>query len=560
MMCDNPHTRWKTPTRGTSQNMPSNSHQRYTNHSRITTSSSVSSSIWIVLTIIIFQSFIPPAHCQQGEKVYFSIEENLPSGEIIGQVNSQQGYTYELATNTDYFTIDQSGNIRTKIRIDRESLNSDEIKFVVKQSASQSSHVLREVIVTIIDLNDNSPRFTSSSINYTLSENEVPEQPFTLTATDPDAAVNGSSSLTYTIVSGNEDGYFGLTTTTEPGQKYGKLTVLQAIDREDVASFHLLIRAVDGGTPARSGDVTVNVRITDLNDNPPIFDISSYKAVVLENATVGTRVLQTRASDEDTGFNSAIVYSMTPNILFQIDPDTGEITLQSSLLEGGFSAEPTICKSSYCNTTLCLAVCVLEIEAIDQEGRGSNQLQDQGSVRITINDINNYAPTVSAPKTATVSEDARTNTLIFRMTVTDADKGPNADFSFSYVSGNSLGHFTNPQCFSKYCFVRLAAPVDKEQVPSYNLTFAVRDGGDAPLTTYVSVLVTVLDANDHSPVFSAPSYSATVSELDPVDSYVAAVTATDADEGELAYSLSFSLSVSSTCSIDDLQIIIICLY
>ena len=199
MMCDNPHTRWKTPTRRTSQNMPSNSHHRYSNLSRITTSSSVSCSVWIVFTFIIFHSFIPPAHCQQGEKVYFSIEENLPSGEIIGQVNSQPGYTYELATNTDYFTIDQSGNIRTKIRIDRVSLNSDEIKFVVKQSASQSSHVLREVIVTIIDLNDNSPRFTSSSINYTLSENEVPEQPFTLTATDPDAAVNGSSSLTYTI-------------------------------------------------------------------------------------------------------------------------------------------------------------------------------------------------------------------------------------------------------------------------------------------------------------------------------------------------------------------------
>ena len=522
-MASKPHTRWKDPSsmRWSKLCLSSNNSTRY------------------ILVLALIQLLFTPGSCQ-GVKKDFSIEENLAVGRTIGVVDNQTGYTYELATNTQYFTIHEtSGEISVKQRIDREQLSNNDIKFVVKQKptdSQSSAHTLIEVKVTILDLNDNSPQFPSSSINYAIAENEVLLQPFTLVAVDSDAGINGSSSLTYSIISGNDDGYWKITTSTNSGAKTGSLALLQEIDREDIDSFTLVVEARDGGNPARFGTANVNILVRDLNDNHPKFDFTSYSASVLENSTIGTKVLQTQATDLDVGVNSALVFSMANNSLFSIDRLTGEVRLEGDLLKGGYNKEPVLCQRSYCNTTaapLCLAVCVLQIQVTDQEGRGASRLQDLSRIKITIEDVNDHAPVITAKKEATVSEDAGINTFIFKLTISDADQGPNGQFDLTYVSGNELGHFKQPNCLlPRYCLVTTNALVDKEKVSRYNLTFAATDRGDIPLRTTISVIVIVLDANDHSPVFSSASYSAVVSELDPINSFVAAVTATDADEGK----------------------------
>ncbi|XP_067948846.1 protocadherin Fat 4-like [Watersipora subatra] len=488
-----------------------------------------------ILFLSVFQSLLPQVHCQ-GTKKYFTVEENLPIGSVVGLVDSNPGYTYELATETDYFTIDQnSGEISIKQVIDREQLSNSDIKFVVKQKVANAqvpSNTLIEVIITVTDINDNLPKFSSRSLEFTIAENDVPLQPFTITATDSDAGNNGSSSLVYTILSGNENGYWSLTTSSSAGPKFASLGLLQAVDREDIGSFRLVIEVRDGGNPPKRAEITVQINVQDLNDNHPMFDYTLYTANVLENATAGTEILETRASDSDSGFNSALVFSMTRNSLFSMDRMTGAISLEVDSLNEAYSNEETLCQASYCNTSLCIAVCVLEIQVADQEGEGSSMLQDQSRVKITIIDVNDHAPVIAGNKDATVSESATINTYVFRLTVTDADKGPNGEWSLEYLSGNELGHFKEPVCLLSYCLIYTKALVDKEQVSQYNLTFVARDEGAVRLSSTASVIVTVLDANDHHPQFSSPSYSAVVSELDPVNSFVAAVTATDEDQDE----------------------------
>lgn len=531
------HTRWKTTYR---EKSPGPSH-RNRPLCRLAQSCSLSNNIFVRIIVLcsILQLLFTHVQCQDGVKKYFRIDENLPVGTNIGRVDDILGFTYELATGTDYFAVDQtSGQITIKQLIDRERLPNDEVKFVVKQRSSDSAatgHTLIEVIVTIVDLNDNTPTFSSSSINHTIAENIVPLQPFTLTATDLDASINGASSLVYSIVSGNDDGFWRVTTSSAPGPKSAALALIESVDREEIDSFQLVIQARDGGNPSKSGTTVVNIFVRDLNDNHPNFDFTLYQASVKENATVGAKILQTLANDQDTGNNAALVFSITSrNSLFSMDPLTGEIRLEASLLNSGYDVEPTLCQASYCNTTLCLTVCVLEIQVVDQEGQGTNQLQDQSRVKITIEDVNNHAPVIEGSKLVTVSEDAAPGSVIFRLTINDADKGRNGEWDLTYVSGNELGHFRAPQCFlSSLCIIRTNAPIDKERVSRYELTFAATDRGDTPMSTSFSVVVGVLDANDHSPQFSASSYAAVVSELDPVNSFVAAVTATDVDEGKL---------------------------
>lgn len=476
----------------------------------------------------------------------FTMEENLATGQPVGRVTTRPGYTYELSSELRYFSVDSpSGDIRVRDVLDREELGVDTITFIVKARSIEqpSSFFLIEVTINILDINDNSPKFTSEAYNFTVRENDLPSQPFTLTANDPDRGVNGSSALVYSIFSGNSDDYWRLNTTTIDGVKHASLQLLKEVNREEIRSFQLRVKARDSGTPPRSSTVNVNIEISDENDNDPSFGEEVYTASVFEDhSTSGdsSRIVLTNATDLDDGFNSALVYSLAPNDLFTIDPQTGWISLSLSLQNQGYGAEPSICKSSNCapDSDMCHAVCILEVQVSDQEGSGSSARTSVCQVNIEIDDINDHAPSLTIDNLPLkVSEDVRVGGWVAKITVNDRDKGPNRDISLTISHGNDLGHFGEPRCLplgdsDPICLITTAAPLDKENKSSYNLTFTASDSGNPPLSTSQSVILTVIDSNDHEPQFPRPLYEVTVSELSPVSSFVAALTATDGDEGE----------------------------
>ncbi|RMB96922.1 hypothetical protein DUI87_26993 [Hirundo rustica rustica] len=114
------------------------------------------------------------------------------------------------------------------------------------------------------------------------------------------------------------------------GKKQPELVLERALDREKQSSFELVLTAVDGGDPARSGTVQVRINVTDANDNPPVFSKSLYEARVAENLPVGSVVLQVRATDADAGSNGRVSYSFgnvpdTVKALFAVDSESGEV-------------------------------------------------------------------------------------------------------------------------------------------------------------------------------------------------------------------------------------------
>lgn len=217
------------------------------------------------------------------------------------------------------FEIDQkTGDIRTSAPLDFEVIP----QYTLRVRAEDPSYqVETDVVIRIININDNSPIFDPAHYETSIPENHSRTNPFlTLSATDKDAF----GGLTYTIESGNTDSRF----TLEPGT--GKLRVAGEIDRETVDFYNLTVRVTDGGAPARSDTAFVAIRITDINDNRPIFNTSREHVYVVENSPHGTRVLTVFAEDKDIGLNGEVRYRITKgndDRLFHVGESSGKLTV-----------------------------------------------------------------------------------------------------------------------------------------------------------------------------------------------------------------------------------------
>jgi len=67
-----------------------------------------------------------------------------------------------------------------------------------------------------------------------------------------------------------------------------ELAVSKRLDHETTTDYRLVVAAVDGGVPPKTGTVAVHISVADSNDNRPVFDQATYAATVREDAVVGT--------------------------------------------------------------------------------------------------------------------------------------------------------------------------------------------------------------------------------------------------------------------------------
>lgn len=118
---------------------------------------------------------------------------------------------------------------------------------------------------------------------------------------------------------------------TPDGIKHEEIILEKPLDREQQSSHHLILAAVDRGDPFRTGTVTINFKISDASDNPPIFTEETYKVSLRENLPKGSFLLQVKAMDKDEGLNAKIAYTFsdiqdTGRQLFKVDPEKGDTT------------------------------------------------------------------------------------------------------------------------------------------------------------------------------------------------------------------------------------------
>ncbi|KGL74584.1 Protocadherin gamma-A7, partial [Tinamus guttatus] len=325
-------------------------------------------------------------------------------------------------------------------------------------------------------------------------------------AHDPDS---GSNSLQRYELSGDE--HFSLAFQTAPdGEKHPQLVPAKALDREEAAFHDLVLTAVDGGDPSRTGTARIHVVVLDANDNAPVFSQAVYTVRVREDVPVGSVLLTVSASDADDGVNGEVKYSLKKSTdltseIFHLDTKTGAITLVKNLdYEEGDSYE-------------------LQLQAKDVEGE-----MKVYAIEVEVRDINDNAPSFREVEAELkVSEATAIGSHFLLGIARDPDSG---SFSLQRYELRGDEHFaldvqTAPDGEKRPELVLVKA-LDREEAAFHELVLTAVDGGDPART---GTRVVVLDANDNSPVFSQAVYAVALREDVPVGSTLLIVSATDAD-------------------------------
>ena len=229
----------------------------------------------------------------------------------------------------------KTGILYVNERIDRETLCPNLVKcsLNIEAALDKPMHIYR-IEVNILDVNDNAPSFQDKTNTFNISESSYPGDRFPLPiANDPDV---GSNSVKTYKLSPNE--HFSLDVQSGGEQSVSAELVLQkALDREKQSVIQLILTAVDGGKPTKSGTLQIVVNVIDANDNTPAFSKSLYKVRISENVPYGAHIITLNATDPDEGVNGELVYSLigrgSVNHLdvFAIDPKSGEITVKGPL-------------------------------------------------------------------------------------------------------------------------------------------------------------------------------------------------------------------------------------
>ncbi|XP_030669324.1 protocadherin-17 isoform X1 [Nomascus leucogenys] len=166
-------------------------------------------------------------------------------------------------------------------------------------------------------------------------------------------------------------------------------------------------------------------------------------------------------------------------------------------------------------------------------------------IKVEIQDINDNAPSFSSDQIEMdISENAAPGTRFPLTSAHDPDAGENGlrtylltrdDHGLFGLDVKSRGDGT------KFPELVIQKALDREQQNHHTLVLTALDGGEPPRSATVQINVKVIDSNDNSPVFEAPSYLVELPENAPLGTVVIDLNATDADEGpngEVLYSFS----------------------
>ncbi|KAM4653609.1 protocadherin gamma-B5-like [Amazona ochrocephala] len=461
------------------------------------------------------------------ERLRYVIPEELDRGSLVGPLARDLGLSpaelparkLRLSAAKQYFTVSgENGNLYVSEKLDREEMCGKSASCSVSFEALVHNPLnVFLVDVAIQDVNDNSPRFPQDSFQLEINEFTSPGARFALDMAE-DADVGSNSLQGYKL---EDNKYFAVEVKeSKDKRKFAELVLLRALDREQEQSLRLVLTAVDGGAPPRSGTAQLCINVTDANDNAPLFAQERYRVSLRENAPPGSMVLNVSASDADAGSNARITYGfgkMSAKVpqKFAIDAESGRITLQEAL-----DFEDT---RGY----------ALLVEARDGGG-----LLTHCEVEVEVLDVNDNAPEITVLSVSSpVPEDAPAGTVVAVLNVKDPDSGENgqvwcelsgeAPLSLVELSGGSYKVVT-------------ASTLDREQASEYRVAVVARDRGSPALSSSTALVLEVSDVNDNAPVFEEAAYSTYVVENNVAGALVLHVSARDADvgsNGHVSYSL-----------------------
>uniref|UniRef100_A0AAY4DHL1 Cadherin domain-containing protein n=1 Tax=Denticeps clupeoides TaxID=299321 RepID=A0AAY4DHL1_9TELE len=361
----------------------------------------------------------------------------------------------------------------------------------------------------IFDINDNAPHFRRDTIHLDISESTSVGERFSLNnALDPDIGVN--SIKTYHL---SESDNFAIEIQSgRDGSKFADLILKRDLDREGQAVHNLVLTAVDGGAPARSGTANIVVRVLDANDNAPRFPQDHHTISLSENTPIGSLVAKLNATDLDEGSNADIEYSFSlytsekTQETFSLNPNSGEIRVKEMI--------------NYEE----LRIYDMEVIAKD---KGINYLTSKCKVTVLVTDMNDNHPEISIKSfQSPIKEDVAVGTVLAVLSVSDKDSGENGEVDVQIPA--HLPFALNKTSPNHYELV-VTESLDRERVLEYDITFTVSDRGSPSLTDNETITLELLDVNDNVPRFPQSFYTIAVQENNAPGAILSSLTAFDPD-------------------------------
>uniref|UniRef100_A0AAY5KC15 Cadherin domain-containing protein n=1 Tax=Esox lucius TaxID=8010 RepID=A0AAY5KC15_ESOLU len=453
----------------------------------------------------------------------YSIPEEQAEASIVGNIGRDLGLEVKRLVSgkarivtkgsRQYVELNRDkGLLVVKERIDREELcgQTTPCSFSFELIIENPIQLFR-ITVEVRDINDNPPSFPKDEIHFKISESAVSGARFSLeSAVDPDVSVNGIQN--YSLKPAD---HFKLQVHSQPdGSRYIDMILQNPLDRETQETMSLLLTAIDGGEPQKSGTVRIYITVLDANDNAPVCGKPVYNANVIENSPVGTLVTTVSANDADQGINGEVTFSI-PHVakeakdLFELNVANGEIKLVGKL---DFE------KTKY-----------YQLNVFAQDSGG---LTDTCKVVVQIIDENDNVPTIQLMSFSNlIPENSPPGSTVAVINVEDEDSEGNGVVQCS-INGDIP--FKIEASLTDYYTIITESPLDRETVSEYNITITVSDNGSPSLSSNKNITVKISDVNDNPPEFYKPKFTKSIQENNSPGVSIFAVRARDADWGQNA--------------------------
>uniref|UniRef100_A0A672FX90 Cadherin domain-containing protein n=1 Tax=Salarias fasciatus TaxID=181472 RepID=A0A672FX90_SALFA len=446
----------------------------------------LSGAVQIHITVLDNANDNAPVFTQQTYKA--TVTENSPIGTVVARVtasDADQGsnskVTYTITNTLDnvkkMFEVNPgTGEVSVVGNIDFEK--SKHFQVNVRASDDGGLTDSCKLLIDVQDINDNTPEINIMSKSSMISENApLNTAIIMINIEDIDSGENGNVQCYITenipfVLKSSTNNFYTLVTDSE-------------LDRERSPKYNITVTCSDEGVPSLSSSVTLTLQISDVNDNPPVFERNSYEAHIIENNTPGLSIFTVKATDVDWNQNARVSY-----------------ILEDSSVNG-------VPVSSYVSVSadsgVIHAVRSFDYEQIKdfqflvkaQDG-GSPPLSSNVTVKILIQDQNDNPPQVLYPVQTggsvvaeMVPRSADVGYLVTKVVAVDVDSGQNAWLSYKLQKASDRALF---EVGLQNGEIRTIRQVTDKDAVKQRLTVIVEDNGQPSRSATVIVNVAVADS------------------------------------------------------------------
>ncbi|XP_015832213.3 protocadherin gamma-A2 [Nothobranchius furzeri] len=427
-----------------------------------------------------------PVFTQEEYKV--TVKENVPKGTIMCTVNAvdadegSNGNVLYSITNTlddvpNVFQVSEESGVVSLIGyLDFEKTQIYEIHVQASDDGGLTDSC--KIIVEVTDTNDNAPSINIMSKTNSVSEDSKPGTVVTIfNVQDPDSGENGKVACEIEeqipfFIKATSKNFFSLVTDSE-------------LDRERASEYNITVSCSDEGVPSLSSSVTLTLQISDVNDNAPVFERSSYEAYIVENNTPGLSIFTVKATDADWNQNARVSYILEDSSINGVPVSSYvSVSADSGVIHAVRSFDYEQIKD-------------FQFHVKAQDG-GSPPLSSNVTVKILIQDQNDNPPQVLYPVQTggsvvaeMVPRSAEVGYLVTKVVAVDVDSGQNAWLSYKLQKATDRALF---EVGLQNGEIRTIRQVTDKDAVKQRLTVIVEDNGQPSRSATVIVNVAVADS------------------------------------------------------------------